>query len=606
MSLFGDIKISRRVRKIWLSAGAVLVLTGLLAGGILWFEAARDTDLTDPTLNVTATSTEETDSDVPAFAFTDVAKELGVTMRHGPGPRTRSLIEDTGSGLAWGDFDGDGDFDLYCVNMPGPEGGEQAGNRLFRNDGDRFADVTESAGVADAQAHGMGASVVDYDADGDADLYVTNFGANRLYRNRGDGTFEEVAAQAGIDGAQWSTGATWGDFNRDGHVDVYVCNYVDYDAVDFDTSSMSSAMGSFGVPFTLNPNSFDPVPNHLYRNRGDGTFEEVAQALGVDDPKGRSLCATFCDLDGDSWLDLYVNNDVSTNRLYRNMLGEADTDDTGEPVPFADRSAMTGTADARGSMGLSVGEIGAMVDRLDGLPDLFITHWVAQENALYQSVAEEDSPVLYLDKTRQFRLGEISLDAVGWGSVFADFDRDGRIDIAVANGSTLEKKDDPKLLRPEKLFLLWNTGARYQNAASHAGEAFDRQYSGRGLAAADFDDDGDVDLAVCINRGAPLLLRNDTQTDNGFLKVRLDAPAAVACGARIELTLASDDDETSTHFRWWNSDASFMSGHAPEALFGIPHSWHVRRIQVTWADGTHSTLDAPEGQRVRVEHDGAN
>jgi len=591
-----------RERKVWMSTvGTLLGLLGLGAGA-LWLANRRDTDLADPTAGLSAAEREEAAIDAPPIRFRDVAAELGVVMRHGPGPRGRTLPEDTGSGIAWGDVDGDGDFDLYAVNIPGPWGApaDPTGlDRLFRNDGERFVDVSDAAGVADAQGFGMGAIFADYDADGDQDLYVTNLGPNRLLRNRGDGTFEDVAALAGVDDPSWSTGAAWGDVDRDGDLDLYVASYVVYDDGGLDADVLSEAAGGEAtIPFTLNPNSFDAAPNRLYLNRGDGTFEDVAGSLGVDDPDGRSFAVALCDLDGDGWLDLYVNNDVSTNRLYRNRTGET----PGGALAFQDFSTVTGVADPRGSMGLSIADLGAATGRdqtPDGLPDLFISHWVAQENALYLSHAGPDGRWEYRDRIREARMAEISTDRVGWGSAWVDLDRDGFLDLAVANGSTLEMPDDPARLQPEPLFLLWNDGARFHDLAQAAGPDVAVPIDGRGLAAADYDGDGDVDLAVSVNRGAPRLLRNDTVTANRSLAVVLDAPAALALGARVAVTPSG----RMAQIRWWGADVGFLGSHAAEMVFGLGPA-EGADASVRWLDGRVTRWTGLEAGRVRLGPDG--
>ncbi len=597
---------SKRIRKIWFSVGATLIGTVLLAGFIIRLESYRDTDLGDSSENITATSQQVGDLQAPPIHFTDVSKQLQVTMRHGPGPRHRSLAEDTGSGLAWGDFDADGDWDLYIVNFPDPQDPASDGsNRLYRNDGDKFVDVTEQCGVGDASGFGMGAWFIDYDNDGDQDLFVTNHGPNRLFQNQGDGRFIDVASSAGVADPFWSTGAAFGDFNRDGHLDIFVCNYVEFFAPE-DNDQPASGMGAYSVPFTLNPNSFDPQPNRLYLNRGDGTFVDVAVRCAVDDPEGRSLSATFCDFDCDGWLDLYVNNDVSTNRLFRNP-GLKKTPDDNEVQwlevlrPFEDHSTASGTADPRGSMGLSIGEFGFMTDAVDRFPDIFISHWIAQENALYQSTSIAPGELLYLDKTRQVRLAEISLNKVGWGCAVVDFDLDGLPDIAVANGSTLEKKENPILLESERLFLFWNGGNRFLNVADSAGETFSQVHNARGLAAADFDADGDIDFAVSINRGQPLLLRNDTETDQKSLTIRLQGAPAVCFGAVVELII---DDKP--QFRWYGCDVSFLSMHATDLLFGLGNAPQADMLIVHWADGKTSTVKKVSPGRITIDYTNAD
>ncbi len=597
--------LSTRKRKIWLSVAATVLGTIALTQLALWVQASRNTDLNDRTVGITAGDLEARIEAAPV-RFRDVAAQLGVVMRHGPGPRHRVLPEDTGSGLAWGDYDGDGDFDLYVVNFQVEEiaSQQEGGGCLFRNDGGHFTDVTLAAGVGNAGGFGMGACWADYDDDGGLDLLVTNYGSpNRLYHNRGGGTFEDLAEHSGVAASDWSTGAAWGDFDRDGHVDLYVCNYVEYDETLARAGiSAGRGTGAYTVPFALNPNAFDPAANRLYRNRGNGTFEDVTEKFGVADVEGRSFAATFVDLDGDGWLDLYVANDVSPNVLYHNMLDdradsfyrkllEDPSRTPGQQVAFADLSAITGAADSRGSMGLSVGETGALNGNVDGLPDLFLTHWLAQENALYQSLALADELLEYRDKTREFRLGETSLNVVGWGCGFCDLDLDGRMDLLVANGSTLEQPEDSSRLVAQPVFVFWNDGKQFQEIAAKTGEALRTGYCARGLAIADFDNDGLPDVAISVNRGQPLLLRNETITTNRSLKIRLQGRAAACFGAKVEVKVGNE-----LQVQWWGADVSFLSQHASELIFGLGARESADEVRVLWADGTstqYHTVPAP-------------
>ncbi len=550
---------------------------------------SRAAESGDVKTDLSATFKDAAIARVSPVRFTDVTASAGLQMGSEEPARHRALPEDNGSGLAWGDYDGDGWVDLYIVRHTG-------GNRLFHNNGNgTFTDVTAQAGVGNPHDFGIGATWVDYDNDGHLDLYVTNRGPNRLYRNRGDGTFVDVAPQAGVADPLWGTGTAWGDFDRDGNIDFYLCNYVNYDSDGREPLvQRASARDGYEAPFTLNPNSYDPQPNRLFRNRGDGTFEDVTARAKVADPEGRSLAATFCDLDGDGWLDLYVNNDVSRDRLFRNLGGALGP---GAPLEFVDVSAVAGTADPRGSMGLSIAEIGDLTGHPDGLPDLFITHWVAQENAMYESRITALGKLEYHDKARDLRLGEISLDRVCWGSGFADFDLDGRIDLAVANGSTLEQETNPLLLKPEAMFIFMNDGVGFSDVAALAGEATARKYDARGLALADFDHDGKVDIALMTTEGVPVLLRNDTLTTHRALTLHLKGAPAFCFGAKVEVTVAGK-----TQIRWWGADVSYLSTHAAEMIFGLGEAGGADRIVVHWTDGKISTQQHISAGSVVIDH----
>ncbi len=581
---------SRRLRRAWWAVGGTLAGTVVLAAGGLWLQRARETDLQSTAGAVTNMAVLDIPADAPPIRFSEVAAAAGVRMQHGQGRRHHALPEDTGSGLAWLDLEADGDPDLFVVNMATPEEGAPAdraaaANALFVNQGGgRFLEGAAAAGLADGEGLGMGAAVADYDGDGDADLYVTKVGPNRLYRNRGDGTFEEVAETAGVADARWSTGATWADYDRDGHLDLYVANYVSFDPAVLEQASDLKTE----FPFTLNPNSFPAQANALYRNRGDGSFEEVTAAAGVADPDGRGLNAVFCDLDRNGWPDLFVANDASPNRVYISRGPQP-----GGQVTFEDRTAGMGMADTRSGMGVTIADLAGEGGGPDGWPDLFIGNWVAQDNALYRAVAYADQLVEYHDDARAHGLAEVSTAEVSWGTVAADLDLDGRPELVVINGSTLQQPTDPLLLRPEKPFLFWSDGRRYINLAPAAGPAFTQAFDGRGLAAADFDADGDIDLAVSVNRGRPLLLRNDTETSHRGLAVQLDAPDALRLGARLRVTVAGQVQE-----RWVGADASYLSTHALDLPFGLGRSAQADRVEVVWADGRRTERSAVPAGRL--------
>ncbi len=311
----------------------------------------------------------------PEPLFTDITKAAGLaSFRQFQGPRSSQLPEDMGSGVAWGDFDNDGFDDLFVVSGGGsldlPDS-ELAPSVLYRNLGDgRFEKVN---GFPELRIRGMGAAWGDYDNDGRLDLVVTSYDRIYLFHNNADGTFTDISHITGLDHYRgfWS-GVSWGDYNRDGYLDLYVCGYVKYKREEQNAIASSTQFG-LEVPFTLNPASFEPERNLLFRNNGNGTFTEIAKELGVDNPDGRSLSALWHDFDGDGWPDLYVANDISENKLYLNRHGK-----------FVDAGRSAWVEEYRGSMGLAAGDF----DR-DGDDDLFISHWIAQGYALYQSLLSE-------------------------------------------------------------------------------------------------------------------------------------------------------------------------------------------------------------------------
>jgi Flp pilus assembly protein TadD len=512
------------------------------------------------------------------FRFTDVTESAGIRFHHFPFRRTHQLPEDMGSGAAWGDYDGDGLPDLFLVNFAAPVGASDdelarsaATDRLFRNRGDgTFGDVTSSAGLGKPH-RGMGAAWGDYDADGNLDLFVTSWGENLLWRNRGDGTFEDVTGSAGLGGEGFWAGATWSDFDLDGDLDLYVCGYVEY--VPEDPDSPAPATGDPAFPFTLNPSSYSPHPNRLHVNRGDGTFEERAEAAGVLGESGRSLSAAWVDLDEDGWADLYVANDVSDNALYRSLGDGSFTNVSYEAI----------VADYRGAMGIAVGDWDGDLDF-----DIFITHWIAQENALYSSLFgdfadQEGWRLMFVDEADRVGLGQIAIDMIGWGTSFVDLDNDGLLDLFVANGSTFQERSDPDLLVPMPPHLYWNRGATegFFEVGEEAGIRTDPPTVDRGAAFADYDADGDLDLVICRHGGPARLLRNDSRTGSHVsLRLRGESGHPSGRGARIVAHAGGR-----SHLRSAGGGPSYLSQDAPDVHVGLGDASRIDSLEVRWPGG---------------------
>ena len=538
-----------------------------------------------------------TSSAVNAVTFTDVTNEAGINFQHSSGTRSSLLPEDMGSGAGFADIDNDGDIDLYIVNIPGPftqDAGSSAGNMnaLYRNNGDgTFTDITRAADVGH-QGYGMGCVFADYDGDADLDLYLTNYGANVLYRNNGNSTFTDVTEIARVGCELWSTGAAFADVDGDTDLDLYVCNYVTYDLDQLEQMKEESLQSGKPVPSALNPHVFEPQDNVFYRNNGDGTFTDVTAEVRVAATGGRSMQAVFSDFDNDNDLDLYVANDTSTNHVYRN---------NGDGT-FADVSDESWAADFRGSMGLTAGDYDA-----DGDIDLFMSHWVDEENALYRNLFIEDGiaeRIRFVDESYTAMLAEESIKQIGWGTAFFDYDNDGDLDIFVTNGSTFQELKQPEVLIAQPDALFRNDGdGMFADVSESTGIAALPLRVGRGATFGDYDNDGDVDIFIVNNHAPPTLLRNEGDRSiltgrNNWLHVKLIGTGANrdAIGAKIQVKTADQ-----TQIREIYAGDSYMSFSSLVAEFGVGNASRIETLQITWQNGeTQTRHNIPVNQRIQI------
>ncbi len=582
----------RRQRRLRTTAAVLAAVVVVAAAALLW--RSPETEVYRPG-EENPDITRNLDRDLPAGAplpvFTDVTEAAGLaSFQSFAGERTSQLPEDMGSGLAWGDYDRDGDDDLFLVSngaaLNRPEE-ERAPSELYENLGD--GTFRRVGSFPETRIVGMAAAWGDYTGDGWDDLVVTGFGALRLFRNE-EGTLVRDTSFPEVDG-YWAA-AVWGDYDNDRDLDLYVCGYVGYVAEETGRGRSTKQYGA-AVPYTLNPSSYEPSPNLLFRNDGGGGFTEVAAELGVANPEGRSLGALWHDFDDDGWLDLYVGNDVSDNVLYRNRGGT-----------FEDTSHQSWVADYRGAMGLAAGDY----DR-DGDDDLFVTHWVGQENALYNSLyrdmAERSgdksrAELGFTDRAAPLGLGQIALRFVGWGTEFADFDSDGWLDLVVMNGSTFETDDEPPKLKAQEALFLWSQKGEFFHDLASAIDALATPKVGRGLAVSDYDGDGDLDLAVVHHGEGMKLLRNDTKS-GGWAVLRLrNRLGADARGARVVATVGD------ALLRRSITGASYLSQSSAAVHLGLGTAERIDSLEVRWPGGeteTFTDLEANAFWEIREGED---
>ncbi|MCY3735415.1 MAG: CRTAC1 family protein [Gemmatimonadaceae bacterium] len=524
---------------------------------------------------------------LPPVEYVDVAAEAGVDFRHVTGASGRRYFPETmGSGVGFVDFDGDQDLDIYFVNgapFPGYTGPPNPVNALFRNDGGRFVEAAARAGVDDP-GHGMGCAFADYDNDGDADLYLTNYGANVMYRNEGDGRYREVPGQAGAADTAWSTGSTFFDYDNDGDLDLYVANYVRYDLayVEGDLEAYLPASRSApeeGIEAYPHPRNFAGAEDHLFRNEGGGRFRTVTRLAGLVDTSaaaGRGLGVVATDYDSDGWSDLYVANDAVPNFLYHNEGGGR----------FAEVGGVAGVAygeDGQEEAGMGVDA--ADYDN-DGRPDLVVTNFENEPNSLYRNRGAGFFP----HASFPAGVGLASLRWLSFGVAFVDYDNDGYQDLFAANGHVLDNASafhkSSSYGQPNQ--LLRNLGPdaagryRFRDVSPRAGEALTRARVSRGCAVGDYDDDGDTDIVVS-NSGQPAaLLRNEGGDSRHWLTIAARGRAGNrdAIGARIEVW-AGDLYQV----KEVRGSFSYLSQRDLRVSFGLGSRTRVDSLRIHWPGG---------------------
>jgi len=507
----------------------------------------------------------------PLFQLKDVTSQAGIDFRHNSGAYGGKFLPETlGSGCAFLDYDSDGYPDILLVNSmdwPGHKRIRSALKLYKNNRNGTFSDVTRAAGL-DIEVYGMGVAVGDYNNDGFPDILITCVGQNHLFLNTGKGTFRDVTKSSGLGSRMaFSTSALWIDYDRDGHLDLFVCNYVNWSPEHDVFCSLDGKNKSY-----CTPEAYRGETCWLFHNRGDGTFEDVTAASGIFDTSSKSLGVAMLDFDQDGWPDLFVANDTEPNKLYRNLRN-------GKFKDAAVEAGLAFSADgkARAGMGVDVGDF-----ENSGRPGIAITNFDNEMVGLYRS----PSAGQFDDVSLAAGVGGPSKTTLGFGCGFADLDLDGRLDLVIANGhiddTVRNIRGNVGYAQPPHLFLNVGNG-KFQDVVDTNGGDFAAPRVGRGLAFADFDRDGDVDLLLTTNNGPAYLFRNELHSGSRALRLHLTGTKSNrdAIGAVVRIYHGGD-----TQMRTVRGGSSYLSQSELPLTFGVGKSDRVDRLAVEWPSGT--------------------
>lgn len=522
---------------------------------------------------------------VTTITLVDKSPTAGIPFRFYSGTRNKhDLPEIMGGGVAIFDADSDGLLDFYFCNGgpidPGSTNPDPP-SRLYRNIGHwKFEDITGTAN-APGPSYAMGTAVGDFDGDHRPDLLVTGWGDQRLYKNLGNGRFEDVTKQAGLESKSWSTSAAFADLDGDGDQDLYVATYV-----DFDPKSAPFCAAPDGARDYCGPEDFQAQPDHLYRNNGNGTFTDVSQTAGITRPEGRGLGVLIAELTGDNRPDIYVANDSSPCWLFANK-GNLEFDEIAEEAGVA--------RDANGQvlsgMGIAAGDLDC-----DGLTDLVVTNFFGRSTVAFR--AQGNPPGTFRDASSWLGLTTATRQVLGFGVILTDIDGDGRPDLLEANGHVQDRArlKTPFAMRPS---LLHNLEFPLENTAPAAGTWLDNPTLGRGLAAADLDNDNRPDVVMTSLDAPPTLLKNEATT-NHFVSLDLvDRHGRPAYGARVLITAGGRVQAAALA-----SGGSYLCSAPPRLSFGLGAATTVSRIDILWPWGDKTSIrkpTIPQSGTIRIE-----
>jgi hypothetical protein len=537
-----------------------------------------------------STSAESTTPHAPAKAgpvvtFEEInAKASGITWVHNNArSMERYLPETVGAGCAFFDYDNDGWMDIYLVNS-GPSDfytpTTPLKNALYHNNHDgTFTDVTDKANVA-GRAFGMGVAAGDYDKDGWADIYVTNYGRNILYHNNGNGTFTDVTDKAGVAATGWSTCAVWFDYDNDGRLDLFVSSFVFYNK----SQNIFCGDNRLNRRYYCIPRVFKPQPSRLFHNNGDGSFTDVSKESGIANSLGKSFGAVATDINNDGLLDLFVANDTVANFLFVNK-GKGKFEETGLVAGVAYSEA----GNPRSGMGVdSVDADG------DGWQDLFVANIDQELFSLYRN--QKDGT--FTDEAGE--IGPATRLLSGWGLKFFDYDNDGDADLFLANGhpDDMIEAQVSRVKYKEPLLMFENTGRAFKNVSAQSGAAFGKDFPARGMTVGDFDNDGDMDVLISNNGEAPLLLRNEGGNRNNWLGLQLIATKSNPAAVGAVVTWQAGGLKRS---RLKTGGGSYLASHDPREILGLGRATKIESLEIRWPSGTIDKLsNLPVNTYIKV------
>jgi len=533
-------------------------------------------------------------------SFVNVARQAGLHAKtiFGGEHKNKYLLETTGCGVAFFDFDDDGWLDIFLVNgwrLEGFPKGAEPINHLFKNNRDgTFTDVTAEAGLVHS-GWGQGVSIGDYDNDGFEDLFITYYGKNVLYHNNGDGTFTDVTDKAGVGGpgTRWSTGCSFVDYDRDGHLDLFIANYIDLDLKTAPVPESGPCLYK-GVMVACGPPGLRGGKNILYRNNGDGTFTDVSEASGITRAIGTyGLGVLTADFDNDGWPDIYVANDSTPSALYHNQKNGTFRD-----IGLEAGCAVSPDGKPQAGMGVSAGDFD-----LDGNLDIVKTNFAGDTPSLYRNLGK----LAFDDHTFAGGMG-VNTRFLGWGVGFFDMDNDGWLDALLCHGHVYPEveqlKTEAGYAQRKVLFRNLRNG-RFEDVSAQAGPAILAESPARGCAFGDFDNDGDMDMVVNTINDYPELIRCDSSLNHNWIKVRTIGTKSnrSGIGARLKC-LTSPPDEKGAHqqIEEVRSGGSYISQNDLRIHFGLGKADKVDLLEIRWPSGQVDTLkNIPANRLIYVK-----